>query len=392
MGKYTVYLPGGGSMQVNASSPSAALGNVGGGASLSPQTSSPSGGGGGGDSAPSAPAASSGGGAPQFNTVNGLQTLATMAAQLKGAGWPGDPSDANAVTAAYASTTGGSVTPSGTTVSDTSTSPSGPSGPSAPTDKLGSSIDQLLGALQSGNAAAAKEAAREFDATFGLDSKKFDEAVREYNQNFGLQQAGLTGMYNGEPTLALRTLGLDALKTAADVQADPFREQEVINGLNAGGYSNAIDALTGKTNQPAFQAPHGSAADTRSLGALADRITGGTSTPLASGASGSAGTGTTVTAQGGSGLFNPGSTADGADPVTSSLRSFDNQQDQASLAALPDPSKIVGRNFLKEDPTTQQFALSGESAKTGLPMDTVKSIIQAGMPKFDAPTGMADVS
>ena len=45
---------------------------------------------------------------------------------------------------------------------------------------------------------------------------------------------------------------LDALKTAASLQADPFREQQVINGLNAGGYSNAIDALTGKTNQPAY--------------------------------------------------------------------------------------------------------------------------------------------
>src|SRR6266498_345642 len=67
---------------------------------------------------------------------------------------------------------------------------------------LGSGIQQLLDAIASGNKAAADEAKRQFDTTFGLDVKKFDESVRQYNSNLSLAQAGLTGTYNGEDTLA----------------------------------------------------------------------------------------------------------------------------------------------------------------------------------------------
>ncbi|TMC46917.1 MAG: hypothetical protein E6J20_20485 [Chloroflexi bacterium] len=407
MATFNVQFPDGSVRSVQGTTLSAAINNAGAGASA------PS-------AAPSRPASSAtntadvassaqpaSGGAPTYQTVNGPKTVNQMYAELQAAGWPGPANGtlgAGSIADAYAQTAGGSVTEmAGQSYGAAAqTQPVAPAGQTAQ-GNLGDSIDKLLAALASGNQAAAAEAARQFNATFGLDQNKFQEAVRQYNQNFGLQQAAVTGSYNGQATLAKqkqdadlaaqaagltgffngqetlahqkqgadilnqeRQTGLDALKVVESAQADPFRQQQVINGLSAGGYTKAIDALNGNGNQPSFQAPTGSAADSVGIGAMRNRIAG-------------------------AGLFNPGSTADGGDPVSGAIAGSagnDNAQMQASLAALPNVNKIVGRNFLKEDPATQQFTLSGESAKNGLSMDTNKAIIQSTMPKFEAPTGM----
>ncbi|MBV9543409.1 MAG: hypothetical protein JOY61_03420 [Chloroflexi bacterium] len=52
----------------------------------------------------------------QYNTKNGLQTIASMTDQLHKIGYSG-PTDTNTVIAAFAQATGGSVTPSGTSTS-----------------------------------------------------------------------------------------------------------------------------------------------------------------------------------------------------------------------------------------------------------------------------------
>jgi len=72
--------------------------------------------------------------------------------------------------------------------------------------------------------------------------------------------------------IALGSQGIEAMKLAASLQGDPFKQQQVINGLSAGGYSNAINAALGRTEQPGFQAPTGSAASSATLPALAARM------------------------------------------------------------------------------------------------------------------------
>jgi len=66
--------------------------------------------------------------------------------------------------------------------------------------QLGKGIDNLLGAVASGSQASLNETIREFDQTFGLDKDKFQEAIRQFNETLGISQAGLTGVYQGQPT------------------------------------------------------------------------------------------------------------------------------------------------------------------------------------------------
>lgn len=245
--------------------------------------------------------------------------------------------------------------------------------------------------------------------------------------------------------LAVANLGLDTLKLVASLQADPFKQQQVINGLTAGGYSNAIAALMGFQNSGAH-AILGSAADSTTLASLAARVVGTSpatdpqSALAASAAPAPAPTPTVATnnpalvagqaaaqpapgpavaplqaaptttqpaAQGAmpvapnlvnppvgtsSLLFNPPSGADGANnpqPQSSpnAAATTDQLQMQASQAALPAANKVVARNFLEQDPTTQQFDLSGLSANNGLSMDDNAAIIKQGLPSFTAPRG-----
>jgi hypothetical protein len=66
--------------------------------------------------------------------------------------------------------------------------------------QLGAGINSLLGAIASGNKQAFDEAVRQFNATFGLDTDKFNESVRQYNEGLAVTQAGLTGTYQGQET------------------------------------------------------------------------------------------------------------------------------------------------------------------------------------------------
>lgn len=245
---YTVNLADGGQIVVNANSPQAALENAGAPAGATVSAGSYTGGSGQSSSTPSAPG----------------------------------------------QTTSSAVSP----VNGTVTAP----GAGTITGASGAAIDAYLQALATGNQAAAQEAIRQFNAGFGLDVNKFNEAIREYNQAFNISEAGLTGTYNGQPTLAAQqqaftqalsaagvtgiyqgqptlaaqqqafSQGLSALTEAVNVQANPFKQAQVLSGEGALGFTPAMAAAAGVGSPLAsFQAPSGSAADTATLGWLASQ-------------------------------------------------------------------------------------------------------------------------
>src|SRR5262245_52185048 len=232
MPQYTVYLPGGGSMQVNASSPSAALGNAGvSGASLSapsapsqPQFTAPT-----TTAAPTAAAAPSTTGEPTYNTINGPKTLAQMQQELFSAGWGGatgggQESTTQQIVNAYASTTQGGVTlPGATGPGANSTVPGLPAPPTTPTTTTPTTSNSDLAALaaffgQTSGVTQAQLAQQkaEFDAQLAFARQQMEQlnipqlqinqrlaALQEQQFQFQMAQAtaGMTGYYQGQPTM-----------------------------------------------------------------------------------------------------------------------------------------------------------------------------------------------
>jgi hypothetical protein len=188
MPTYTVPIPGGGEYHVNASSQQAAYENVG--------MQAPSGGGGGGTSAP---ASSGGGTSGSYNTVNGIQTAASMEQQLRAAGWGGGED----VATAYARTTGGPVTAASGGGAPAAPSPAG----TPPANQTGANIQagQLL--LQQAQQAAYQAY---LNAKLALDTDQ--EAYQKAAQAAATEiaQAGVTGTYQGQQTQA-------AIRQAADI-------------------------------------------------------------------------------------------------------------------------------------------------------------------------------
>lgn len=185
--------------------------------------SSSSGGGGGGSSSP-APAPSGGGtsagggGQAQYNTVNGLQTLASMAQQLTGVGYNG-ATDPQSILDAYSRTTGGAVSPSGTSASGGGSGGGGVAPAQGSNQQLLAGLDSqlntLMQALSSTNAQDFQEKVREFNQTQSNWLQQFNAqfggvlpdggqtlAAKQQQFDQAIQAAGLTGVYNGQPTLA----------------------------------------------------------------------------------------------------------------------------------------------------------------------------------------------
>lgn len=321
---YTVLLPGGGSMTVNASDPAAAAINAG--------------------QDPGSATVYAGG--HQTSTSNGTTTYTGSGTAGADYGATQTPQSLNPQGGG-----GSTVNSGGGTTSSSITTPAG-----TLTGASGGGIDAYLQAIASGNVAAANEAIRQFGITSGLDRDKFNQAVSQYNQDHGLavslqaaniaaQQAGLAGMFNGQPTEAARqfnmTQGLAGLSLAASLNANPFRQAEALYGLNQGGYSPLMQAVAGKAPLPAFQAPSLSAADTRSLGFLAN--------------------------QGGPG-------------------SYTQDQSQQWLNGLPAPHQIDWNALGRATPSAQNLVVSGLSQKWGLDPNDIRAIGQATLPAFQAPT------
>lgn len=242
---YTVVLPGGGSVTVNANSPEAARQNAGVG----------------GDAQVYA-------GGHQTTQDAGGNTVYNPNANV-GAGEVGRAQNAGGSSSSGSGNGSGGGTGTGSVNVNGQQIDGASSG----------AIDAYLSAIASGNKADADEAIRKFNLTFGLDQQKFQASVDQFAQNFGLAQAGLTGMYNGKETLAAQqqkfSQGLSALSLAQSVQANPFKQAQVLYGEGAYGFTPAMAAAAGMGSPlPSFQAPNGSAANTATLGWLASQ-TGG---------------------------------------------------------------------------------------------------------------------
>jgi hypothetical protein len=306
-----------------------------------------SGGGGGGAAAPAVAAA-----APQpsasnkpvgknaygddiYNTPNGQKTGTQITQELAAAGWDGkgDP------VTVYNQTSGGSGSTPGTPGAPAAT------GTDADIQKLQAGIQSLLNAQASGNKDAVAEAIREFNATFGLDTQKFQDDVRRFNQNFEISQAGLTGMYQGAPTLQAQnqayTQQMGVINAASALQANPFRQAQVIG--QAGRVLQGLPAAS-------FAAPN----------TVAGVGTVGGNT------------------QGGMGYLSQ-LISDIKDPTANMTTA------QSWLDATPTPNKIDSTSFLRSTPTTQNLILQSMQEKYGLdPQDSLKQI-QATLPQFSAP-------
>jgi hypothetical protein len=255
-------------------------------------------------------------------------------------------------------------------------SPSNPTG-AAPTvspgsQQLASGINSLLGAIASGNKQAFDEAVRQFNATFGLDKDKFAESVRQFNQNYlvseaGLtgtyqgqqtqqaalqaaniaaQQAGLTGMFQGAPTLQAQNQAynqqMGLVTTAAGLQANPFRQQQVIGQMGR---------LLGGGGVAGFSAPN----------TVAGVGTAGGNT------------------QGGLGYLSQ-MIQDIRDPTPNQTSMND------VLNGIPTPNKINSNEFLRAAPSTQSMVLQGMQEKFGIDPNDALSQIKATLPQFTAPT------
>src|SRR5215831_20983350 len=92
-------------------------------------------------------------------------------------------------------------TPPSQQVGQTGTVAAPPSAPSGDLAAAKQAIQQAVAALNSSDLKAFNEQVREWDKIFQFNTDQFNEGVRQYNQNFGVTQAGVTGSYQGDPTL-----------------------------------------------------------------------------------------------------------------------------------------------------------------------------------------------
>jgi len=263
--------------------------------------------------------------------------------------------------------------------------------------QLASGINSLLGAIASGNKQAFDEAVRQFNQTFGLDQQKFAESVRQYNEGLAVTQAGLTGTYQGQQTQ-------QAIAQAASIQAQRAKTAQdwaniygytpqfdvngnpIVVGAAAGGqlastlaaqqqaYKQQLDAITaaaGLQANPFRQA--------QVMGQLGRVLTGqgvaGFSAP------------NTVTGVGTVG----GNTQGGLGYMSQLIEDIRNPgANQASvqgvLDAIPTPNKINSADFLRSAPSTQNMILQGMNEKFGIDPTDALAQIKNTLPSFQAPS------
>jgi len=299
----------------------------------------------------------------------------------------------------YGANSIGAYTPS----SGGGAAPSAPAGTvAAPQSaQLASGINSLLGAIASGNKQAFDEAVRQFNQTFGLDQQKFAESVRQYNEGLAVTQAGLTGTYQGQQTQ-------QALAQAASIQAQ--RAKTAQDWANIYGYTPQLDvngnpimvnaaaggpATTLAAQQQAYKqqldaitAAAGMQANPfrqqQVMGQLGRVLTGqgvaGFSAP------------NTVTGVGTVG----GNTQGGLGYMQQIISDIQNPgANQASvnsvLEGIPTPNKINSADFLRAAPSTQNMILQGMQERYGLdPADSLQQIKNT-LPSFTAPSTFGSI-
>lgn len=314
------------------------------------------GGGGGGGNAPAAPpppaapapAVNSGGRIPVadvYQTVNGPRTADQMMHELLNVGWDGTGD----IREVYARTTGGAVQPA----AGSSGVPAALQAPGVPQTMGGgglsqADIDKLTGAFNLGGAmtqAELDERKRQFDQTLAwtkqmweqqglpqlviqqkaaqLQQDEFEFEKQQALRNQALQEAGVTGTYQGAPTLAARgqafqealaagglnlqqqQAALDAIKTAA-AMGGPENFVQAANyarGVRATDVPVFMQSLLGGVGAPAAMQGVGLSAPQTFAGTAARLGAGGTTTaPTASDLTNTLELGRRIFAQGGAAL------------------------------------------------------------------------------------------
>jgi hypothetical protein len=263
-----------------------------------------------------------------------------------------------------------------------------PQAPAASSAQLAAGIQSLLGAAASGNKDAINEAIREFNQTFGLDTQKFQDDVRRFNENLQISQAGLTGAYQGAPTQQ----GLLQAQNIAAQNAGLTGYYVTPNGLQQG---TGQGVMTQAAQQQAYTQQMGAINAAAALQAnpfrqaqvigQAGRVlqglpTAGFSAPNTVTGVGTAGGNT----QGGMGYLSQ-LIADIQDPTPNQTTA------QSWLDATPTPNKLDSVSFLRSSPTTQNLILQAQQEKYGIdPQDSLKQI-QATMPQFNAPNTVGTI-
>ena len=291
----------------------------------------------------------------------------------------------------------------GSSSAPSSSSPSAPQPTqTASSQQLASGINSLLGAISSGNKQAFDEAVRQFNQTFGLDQQKFAESVRQYNEGLAVTQAGLTGIYQGQTTQA-------AQQQAANIQAQ--RQATAQAWANIYGFTPQLDAngnpimVNAANGQPASTLAAQNQAYNQQLGAITTaaglqanpfrqqqvlgqlgRVLGGQGVAGFSAPNTVAGVGTA----GGTG------TNTGMAYMQQMIDDIRNPgANQASvnsvLNGIPTPNKINSADFLRSAPSTQNMILQGMQEKYGLdPADSLNQIKNT-LPAFTAPATFGQV-
>jgi len=281
----------------------------------------------------------------------------------------------------------------------------GGSAPSAPaatvqasSSQLASGINSLLGAIASGNKQAFDEAVRQFNATFGLDQQKFAESVRQYNEGLAVTQAGLTGTYQGQQTQ-------QALAQAASIQAQ--RAKTAQDWANIYGYTPQLDAngnpivVNAASGQPASTLAAQQQAYSQQLGAINAAAALQANPFRQQQVMGQLGR--VLTGQGVAGFSAPntvtgvgtvgGNTQGGLgymqqmiDDIRGGTNSANSQGVQGVLDAIPTPNKINSADFLRSAPSTQNMILQGMQEKYGLDPTDALNQIKNTLPSFQAPS------
>ncbi len=253
---------------------------------------------------------------------------------------------------------------------------------------LGSGIQQLLDAIASGNKAAADEAKRQFDTTFGLDVKKFDESVRQYNSNLSLAQAGLTGTYNGEDTLASKQQKFQQTLDAAGLTGI-YNGQQTLAGRASELAGQLQQATLGAGSLPKFGGTTGSAYGTGVFGMAQQQmqnIPNGGGYGVAGGGQGRnfstegpESIGIHVQPNASGGQFAPGWTGQNSGP-------------SEILGRFRSPTDVVARNYVGAGQNTRNMITSAISRNTGMDQGSIDEQIKSQLPKQGGPQfGMASI-
>jgi len=255
----------------------------------------------------------------------------------------------------------------------------------ATVQKLGQQINSLLGAIASGNKEAFDEAVRQFNVSFGLDVGKFNEGIRQFNENLALAQSGVTGTYQGSPTM----------------QAIAQRQQQAMNWAQIYGLAPQVDAA-GNPIAPGGQTLAAqNQAFTQQLGAInaaaalqtnpfrqaqvmgqLGRVLQGN--PVAGFQAPGAATGQTD-------FSGMGNMQRLIDDIRGGPGSVNAMTTQGVLDAIPTPTKLDSVNFYRSSPNTQNIVLQGMQEKYGLSPDESLAQIRNTLPQFQSPTTFGGV-